>query len=65
MLHVTQAFYLKDYQIEVVFNDGKKGIVDLSESLNGKVFEPLKNLGAFKSGALIALLILYYLIYEK
>ena len=36
LLHVTQAFYLKDYQIEVVFNDGKKGIVDLSESLNGK-----------------------------
>ena len=49
LLQVTQAFYLKDYQIEVVFNDGKKGIVDLSESLNGKVFEPLKNLGAFKS----------------
>jgi len=49
LLHVTQASYLKDYQIEVMFNDGRKGIADLSESLNGNVFEPLKNLGAFKA----------------
>jgi hypothetical protein len=49
MLQVTQAFYLKDYQIEVVFNNGKKGIADLSETLHGNVFEPLKNVEVFKS----------------
>lgn len=49
MLQVTQASYLKEYQIEVVFNNGQKGIADLSEALNGNVFEPLKNVEAFKS----------------
>jgi hypothetical protein len=43
ILHVTDAKYLEDYRIEVSFNDGKKGTVDLSQSLRGTVFEPLKN----------------------
>lgn len=43
ILHVTDAKYLKDYLIEVTFNDGKKGIADLSQSLQGTVFGSLKN----------------------
>jgi hypothetical protein len=43
ILHVTDAKYLKDYLIEVSFNDGKKGIADLSQSLEGTVFDSLKN----------------------
>lgn len=43
ILHVTDAKYLKDYLIEVTFNDGKKGIADLSQSLQGTVFDSLKN----------------------
>jgi len=43
ILHVIDAKYLEDYRIEVSFNDGKKGIVDLSQSLQGSVFSPLKN----------------------
>ena len=39
ILHVTDAKYLKDYLIEVTFNDGKKGIADLSQSLQGTVFD--------------------------
>lgn len=47
ILHITEACYLDSYRIEVVFNDGKKGVADLSEVLTGAVFEPLKNLDAF------------------
>ncbi len=46
-LHITDAKYVEDYKIEVSFNDGKKGIVDLSASLKGPVFEPLKDLSEF------------------
>lgn len=47
ILHVTDAKYLEKYRIEVLFNDGKKGIVDLSQSLKGTVFNPLKNKNIF------------------
>lgn len=35
-LHVTSAKYLKDYSVEVSFNNGRKGIADLSTALKGK-----------------------------
>ncbi|MGH8553914.1 MAG: DUF2442 domain-containing protein, partial [Methylococcales bacterium] len=41
-LHVTEAKYLKGYTIEVSFNDGRKGIVNLRAALKGPVFEPLR-----------------------
>lgn len=31
MNYVTAAKYIKDYQIEVTFNDKKKGVIDLKE----------------------------------
>ena len=43
ILHVTHVKYLEDYRIEVSFNNGKTGIVDLSMSLTGTVFEPLRD----------------------
>ena len=46
-LHVTEARYLESYKVEVSFNDGKKGIADLSAALKGPVFEPLKDLSVF------------------
>lgn len=42
-LHVTRARYVRDCLIEIAFNDGKEGIADLSEELEGPVFEPLKD----------------------
>ena len=48
-LHVTKAKYLKDYSVEVLFNNGRKGIADLSNALKGKVFEPLKNKSEFSA----------------
>ncbi len=39
-LHIISARYIEHYNIEIQFNDGRKGIVDLSNSLKGKVFQP-------------------------
>ena len=46
-LHVSDAKYIKDYKINIIFNNGRKGIVDLADSLDGPVFEPLKNTSLF------------------
>lgn len=47
-IEVTKAEYLDGYRIMLLFNNGEKRIVDLSQSLNGKVFAPLKDIGYFK-----------------
>jgi len=47
ILHVMSAKYLEDYKIEVTFNNGRKGVADLSEALRGPVFEPLKDKKVF------------------
>jgi hypothetical protein len=47
ILHVTEARYLDGYRIEVSFNDGRKGTVDLSGALGGPVFQPLKDIAVF------------------
>jgi len=46
-LHVTHAKHIRDYLVEVTFNDGKKGVADLSSSLIGPVFESLKDKNEF------------------
>ena len=46
-LHVREARYLRDYVIWLRFNDGAEGEVDLTEELEGEVFEPLKELSRF------------------
>jgi hypothetical protein len=51
-LHVTAVRYLHDYQVEVVFNNGRQGIADLSSALKGPVFEPLKRPAEFAKLAL-------------
>ncbi len=48
ILHVTDAKYLNRYTIWVRFNNGVEGTIDLSNDLNGEIFEPLKNLEQFK-----------------
>lgn len=47
ILHVTHAKYLKGFQVELSFNDGRQGTADLIGSLDGPVFERLKNLNYF------------------
>ncbi len=43
ILHVTEATYIKDYQLKLKFNDGLEGVVDLSQELWGIMFESLKD----------------------
>ncbi len=42
-LHVTNARYVDGYKVEVSFNNGRKGVADLTDALKGPMFEPLKN----------------------
>lgn len=47
--HVVNARHINDYLIELVFDDGTQGVVDLVRySQKGGVFEPLSDLNYFK-----------------
>jgi len=46
-LHVVEANYVRDFSVEVTFNDGRKGIADLSDALTGPIFEPLRDPSMF------------------
>ncbi len=48
-LHVTSAKYVGDYRIEVSFNNGRKGVADLSGVLKGAPFTSLKDKSLFSS----------------
>ncbi len=54
MNYVTEAKYLKDYQIRITFSDGKKTIVNLENTIKAdrrKIFQELidkKNFQNFK-----------------
>ena len=47
--HVDKATYLGEYRVWLEFNDGSAGEVDLSNELDGGVFNPLKNSDYFKT----------------
>ena len=48
ILHVREAKYRHGYVIWLRFNDGAEGEIDLENYLQGEMFEPLQDLGAFK-----------------
>ena len=48
LIWVTEARYVSDYKIMLIFNDGIQGIVDLKNSIQGKIFKPLKDIEYFK-----------------
>ena len=45
---LERAEYLRDYKIQVTFDDGLEGIIDLEGELWGELFEPLRNTGVFR-----------------
>ena len=45
---VTKAKYVKDFLIEVKFNDGTKKVIDFEPWLTGPIFRPLKSKAYFK-----------------
>ncbi len=48
MLEVKSAEYIDGYRIHIRFNDGREGDVDLIDALWGPVFEPLRDINAFR-----------------
>lgn len=46
---LTEAKYVRDYILHLRFADGTEGDVDLSQELEGEVFEPLKDLAIFQA----------------
>ena len=46
-LYVTSAKPLDGYSVEVCFDDGREGIADLTEALEGPMFESLKEPDVF------------------
>ncbi len=49
MLEVRSAEYVDEYKIKILFSTGESKIVDLSNDLNGEIFEPLKKKEYFKT----------------
>ena len=47
--HVVEARYLGDYKVWLEFNDGRKGVVDLSDELHGEERSPLRNRELFST----------------
>ena len=48
MIYVTNANYLSEFKVNIKFNDGTEGVVDLKNELAGPIFEPLKDIEYFK-----------------
>ena len=49
ILHVKNVKYLHDYVLEIEFNDGVKGEIDLENELEGEIFGPLRDKKMFKT----------------
>ena len=49
---IVKAEYKSAFKIKLVFNDNTEGVVDLSNSLIGPIYEPLKDLAYFKKFSL-------------
>jgi len=48
-LEVKDAKYLKGFELLVEFNNGVIKTVDLSDDLDGEIFQPLKEISYFKN----------------
>ncbi len=47
MLKITDADYIKDYELLITFNDGMRKYADLKPYLTGEVFGELLDVGKF------------------
>jgi hypothetical protein len=52
-IKVVNATYIDNFSINLEFNDGLKGVVDLKNELWGDVFTPLNDKSLFKQFTLI------------
>jgi hypothetical protein len=49
LVWIIKAAYVKDYIINITFNNGVNGPVDFSSMFNLPIYEPLKKIDYFKS----------------
>ena len=49
MHFVTDVRYAGEYKLLLAFSDGSLRLVDLAAELDGEVFEPLRDVGYFKT----------------
>jgi hypothetical protein len=49
LVWVTKAKYISDYKIELAFNNGIKGQIDLEDNLTLHIYEPLKDKEYFRN----------------
>ena len=47
-IEIIEAKYIDGYRLLLLFNNGERRIVDLSNSLKGTVYAPLKDINYFK-----------------
>jgi hypothetical protein len=45
---VVRAEYVKDYVLDITFNDGTEKLIDISQWFRGPIFEPLRNKAYFR-----------------
>lgn len=45
---LTRAKHIRDYVIELTFDDGTSGRVDFKDELWGPIFEPIRDQAAFR-----------------
>ena len=45
--HANSARHVRDYLLDITFDDGKRKIVDLEGLLKGELFEPLRDRNLF------------------
>ncbi len=48
LVWVTKAKYISDYKIDLTFNNGAEGKIDLEDKLSLPIYEPLKNKEYFR-----------------
>ena len=46
---ITELSYIEDYKLKLKFENNEYKLVDLQPYLEGKIFEPLKDISYFKS----------------
>ena len=49
LYRLVEARYVREFTLWLRFSDGVEGEVDLSDELDGPIFEPLKDLEVFRS----------------
>ena len=52
-LHVTDAKHVQGHRVHVWFNDGASAEIDLSQSLDGPIFEPLRDVEYFRAFTIV------------